>query len=165
LTSGTQIVNKKAVMTLIQNILVPVDFTEPALYAARLAASLALAHNARLYVLHVKAPFPVHGRIVAGSLENVQKHRMKKERAELPKVIPAEMKNSITVEEIQVTGIPVYRVIVEKARQLKVDVIVMASRERRGWARFFKKDLTAEVIRNAHCSVFVARPPAVRADV
>ena len=152
-------------ITPIQNILVPVDFTESALYAARYAASMAQAHNARLYVLQVKEPYPVHGRIVAGSLEDVQKHRMNKERAELPKVIPAEMKNSITVEEIQVTGIPVYRVIVEKARQLNVDVIVMASRDRRGWARFLKRDLTAAVIRNAHCSVFVARPPADRADV
>ena len=141
------------------------DFTESALYAARYAASMAQAHNARLYVLQVKEPYPVHGRIVAGSLEDVQKHRMKKEQAELPKVIPAEMKNSITVEEIQVTGIPVYRVIVEKARQLNVDVIVMASSDRRGWARFLKRDLTAAVIRSAHCSVFVARPPADRADV
>ena len=151
-------------MTPIQNILVPVDFTESALYAARYAASMAQAHNARLYVLQVKAPYPVHGRIVAGSLEDVQKHRMKKEQAELPKVIPAEIKNSITVEEIQVTGIPVDRVIVEKARQLKVDVIVMASRDRRGWARFFKKDMIAQVIRNAHCSVLVARAPEDKTD-
>jgi nucleotide-binding universal stress UspA family protein len=149
----------------VQNILVPVDFTESALYAARYAASLAQAHNARLYVLHVKEPFPVHGRIVAGSLEDVQTHRIKKEQAELPGVIPAEMKNSISVEEIQVTGIPVYRVIVEKARQLNVDVIVMASPERRGWARFFKMDMTAQVIRNAHCSVFVARLPEDKTDV
>lgn len=147
-------------MTPIQNILVPVDFSESALYAARYAAILAQTHNASLYVLHVKEPFPVHGRIVAGSLEDVQKHRMKKEQAELPGVIPAEIKNSIAVEEIQVTGIPVYQVIVEKARQLNVDIIVMALRDRRGWARFFKKDMIAQVIRDAHCSVLVVRMPA-----
>jgi hypothetical protein len=81
-------------MTRIQNILVPVDFTKSSLYAARYAACLAQTHNARLYVLHVRAPFPVHGRIVAGSLENVQKHQIRNDQAELPKVIPAMFKNS-----------------------------------------------------------------------
>ena len=151
-------------MTPIQNIMVPVDFTKSSLYAARYAASLALTHNARLYVLHVKAPFPLHGRIVAGSLEDVQKHLMKKERADLTKVIPLALKNSIPVEEIQVTGIPVYRVIVEKARQFGVDVIVIASRDRKGWIRFFKKNITAQVIRDAPCSVYVVRPPKGEAD-
>jgi nucleotide-binding universal stress UspA family protein len=152
-------------MIRIQNILVPVDFTKSSLYAARQAASLAQTYNARLYVLHVKEPFPVHGRVVAGSLEDVQKHRIIKEQTELPKVIPAAFKNSIAVEEIQVTGIPVYRVIIEKARQLSVDMIVMASQDRKGWARFFKNNITAQVIRNSPCSVFVVRPPEGKADV
>ena len=152
-------------MTRIQNILVPVDYTKSSLYAARYAASLAQTHNARLYVLHVKEPFPVHGRIVAGSLEDVQKHLMIKERANLTKVIPKAFKNSIPVEEIQVTGIPVYRVIVEKAKQFSIDVIVLASQDRKGWVRFFKKNITAQVIRNAPCSVFVVRPPKGKAGV
>jgi nucleotide-binding universal stress UspA family protein len=152
-------------MIRIQNILVPVDFTKSSLYAARQAASLAQTYNARLYVLHVKEPFPVHGRVVAGSLEDVQKHRIIKEQTELPKVVPAAFKNSIAVEEIQVTGIPVYRVIIEKARQLSVDVIVMASQNRKGWARFFKNNITAQVIRNSPCSVFVVRSPEGKADV
>ena len=152
-------------MIRIQNILVPVDFTKSSLYAARYAASLAQTHKATLYVLHVRAPFPVHGRIVAGSLEDVQKHRIIKEQAELPKVIPAALKNSIAVEEIQVTGIPVDRVIVEKAKQLNVDVIVMASQDHKGWRRFFKKNIIEQVLRNASCSVFVTRLPEGRADV
>ena len=151
-------------MTRILNILVPVDFTKSSLYAAKYAASMAQTYNARLYVLHVKEPFPVHGRIVAGSLEHVQKHKIIKEQAELPEVVPEAFRNAIEVEEIQVTGIPVYGVIVEKARQFKVDVIVMASRDRMGWGRFFKKNIVSQVIRKAPCSVFVVRPPAGNAD-
>jgi len=64
-------------MISIQNILVPVNFSEASQYAAEYAASLAQAHRARLYVLHVKEPFPVHGRIAAGSLENVQGEKEK----------------------------------------------------------------------------------------
>jgi nucleotide-binding universal stress UspA family protein len=152
-------------MKQIRNILVPVDFTKSSLHAARQAASLARTYNARLYVLHVKEPFPVHGRVVAGSLEDVQKHRLIKEQTQLSEVIPVEFKNAIAVEEIQVSGIPVYGVIVEKARQFNVDVIVMASQDRRGWARFFKKNITAQVIRNSPCSVFVVRPPEGKASV
>ena len=126
-------------MIRIQNILVPVDFSKSSLYAARFAASLAQTPNARLYVLHVKAPYPVHGRIVAGSLGYVQKQQLIKAQTELTKVIPAAFKNSNAVEEIQVTGLPVYRVIVEKVRQFFVDVIVMASQDRKDRLRFFKK--------------------------
>ncbi|NIT52112.1 MAG: universal stress protein, partial [candidate division Zixibacteria bacterium] len=50
-------------MITVKNILVPVDFSEAAVFAARYAAALAQDQQARLYVLHVKAPFPVHGRI------------------------------------------------------------------------------------------------------
>ena len=147
-------------MNIIKNILVPVSFSEASLYAAKYAASLARVHKARLYVLHVKEPFPTHGRIVAGSLENVQKHHIEKEKAQLSRVIPLTLKNSIAIQKIQVTGMPVERVIVETVRNLRVDVIVMAPPDRKGRMRFFKKkDITAQVIQDAPCSVFVVRSP------
>ena len=145
-------------MNIIRNILVPVSFSEASLYAAKYAASLAQVHKARLYVLHVKEPFPVHGRIVAGSLENVQMHHIEKEKAQLSRVIPLKLKNSIAIQEIQVAGMPVERVIVETARNLRVDVIVMAPPDHKGLLRLFKKkDITEQVIQDASCSVFVIR--------
>jgi len=38
-----------------------------------------------------------------------------------------------------------------------VDVIVMAPKDRKGWARFFKNDTPARVIRDAPCSVFLVK--------
>lgn len=146
-------------MVTIQNILVAVNFSEASRYAAEYAASLAHTYNARLYVLHVKAPYPVHGRIAAGALENVQAHHHKEEKNRLSEIIPMKLKNSIALEEIHVTGIPIHRVIIEKARELGVDVIVMASQNRKGWNRFFKKDTIEQVIQNAPCSVFAVRCP------
>jgi nucleotide-binding universal stress UspA family protein len=141
----------------IQNILVPVDFSEAFTEAVHFAAELALAYHARLYVLHVREPFPVHGRIAAGSLEDVQKHRIQKEKAHLSKMIPLKVRDSIAVQEIQVTGMPVHRVIVEKARKLDVDVIVMASQDRKGFMRFIKKNIAEQVLHDAPCAVFVIR--------
>ena len=126
--------------------------------AARYAAFLAQAHKAKLYLLHVKEPYPAHGRIVAGSLEDVQMHRIEKEKTQLSKLIPPELKNSITIQEIQVTGMPVERVINETARNLGIDVVVMAPPDRKGWIRFFKKKgITEQIIHDAPCSVFVIR--------
>jgi nucleotide-binding universal stress UspA family protein len=144
-------------MISIKKILVPVDFSETSLYAAKYAASLARAHQASLFVLHVKEPFPVHGRILAGSLEDVQEYCIQKEKTRLCKVIPENLKKSIAVKEIQVTGMPVHRVIVEMAGKLKVDVIVTAFQDRKGFLRSFKKDIIELIIRDAPCSVFVVR--------
>ena len=146
-------------MIRIQNILAPLDFSEASINAVCLAASLARDHNARLYVLQVKEPFPVHGRIMAGSLEEVQKHHRHKEKDQLTKVIPAGLKNSIAVEEIQITGMPVDRVIIETARKLGIDLIVIASQAQKGLIRFLKKDLAQHLLQNAPCSVFVVRSP------
>jgi nucleotide-binding universal stress UspA family protein len=151
-------------MVTIQQILAPVDSTMEAAEAVRYAATLAQAHQARLYVLHIKAPFPVHGRIVAGSLEDVQAHQTKKEQAELSDLIPAKVRDSITVKEFKVTGMPITHVIVEKARELNVDVIVMPAYRRTGWRRFFKEDVTQQVIQKAPCSVFVVRSPQDPSD-
>ncbi len=151
-------------MITIQHILVPVDSTKAAAAAVRCAAGLAQIHQARLYVLQIKAPFPVHGRIAAGSLEDVQKHQMKKEQAELSDLIPASVKDAIVVTEITVTGIPITRVIVEKARELGVDVIVMPANRPKGWKRFFKANVIQQVIQNTPCSVFVVRSPQGPSD-
>jgi nucleotide-binding universal stress UspA family protein len=152
-------------MMSIQKILVPVDFSEASLFAAKYAASLALEHKARLYVLHVEEPFPVYGRIVAGSLEDVQKHRTHKEKTRLSTMIPEKLKNSITVENVRVSGVPVHRVIVEMAGKLNVDVIVTTAQDRQGLMRFFKINLTEKVIRDAPCSVFVVRQPEENEDI
>ena len=52
---------------------------------------------------------------------------------------------------------PSGQVIVEMARKLSVDVIVIASHARKGFMRFLKKDLAQQVLQNAPCSVFVVR--------
>ncbi|MBW2488647.1 MAG: universal stress protein [Deltaproteobacteria bacterium] len=146
-------------MISIQNILVPVDLTQAAGHVAQYAAALAQAHQARLFVLHVKAPYPVHGRIAAGALEHVQNQRSRKQQTELSELIPDGIKDSIAVEEIQVTGFPMARVIVEKARELEIDVIVIPAQRPKGWLRFFRENVIQRVIRDAPCSVLVVRRP------
>ena len=147
-------------MISIQNILVAVDLTEDVEYAAHYAAALAQTHQARLIVLHVKAPYPVHGRIAAGALEHVQNQRIRKEQTEISELIPNNVKDSIAVEEIQVTGTPIAQVIIEKARSLDADLIVLPAQKPQRWMRFFKENVIQRVIQDAPCSVLaVSCPP------
>lgn len=148
----------------IQNILVPVDLTQSAVHAAHYAAALAQAHQARLFVLHVKAPYPVHGRIAGGALEHVQNQRMRKEQTELSELFPDSIKDSIFVRDIQVTGTPRARVIIEKALELEVDLIVMPVQKPPRWMRFFRENVIQRVVREAPCSVFVVRRPQDPSD-
>ena len=92
-------------------------------------------------------------------MEHVQRQRNYMEHNALSGLIPDSVKNSIAVEYIQVTGLPMARVIVEKARRLDVDVIVLPAQRPRGWLRFFKENVLQRVIQNAPCSVFVVRDP------
>jgi nucleotide-binding universal stress UspA family protein len=51
-------------------------------------------------------------------------------------------------------------VLIERAADLDVEMIVMGSRGRRGLARLVLGSVAEKVIRNSHCSVLVAREPA-----
>ena len=151
-------------MILIQNILVPVDLSDASVYAAHCAAALAQTHQARLFVLHVKAPYPAHGRIAGGALEHVHNQQTRKEQTELSELIPDRMRDSISVTDIQVTGTPMARVIIEKALEMDADLIVVPAQKSQSWMRFFKENVIQRVIEDAPCSVFVVRRPQNGSD-
>jgi len=142
-------------MVSMQKVMVIVDFSDASIRAAGVAASLAQAYGASLYVLQVKEPFPSHGRIGGGFFEAVHQKGTGDDATKLSEIIPMELRNSIPVRELKLIGTPVHRVIVDKARELEVDVIVMASDLGRGWVGKLKKSHVDLVVRQAPCHVFV----------
>jgi nucleotide-binding universal stress UspA family protein len=144
-------------MISIQTILAPIDFSDKSLRAAELAASLAVDHKAKLYLLHVTDPLPNIGRIGAGFQEAVQQINIPEKLAQLSAVISENIKEEISVEEIQIAGTPVHRVIVDKAGDLGVDVVVMATPGPRGMGSFLKKNVAALVMQQAPCHVLFVR--------
>jgi len=136
-----------------QTILVPVDFSEKSSRAAEFAAALALEHKSRLYLLHVTDPIPNIGRIGAGFHEAVQQTNIPEKLAQLSEILSQGIKDRIPVEEIHIAGTPVHRVIVEKAKGLDVDVIVMPAPGPGGLGSFFKKNVAALVMQQAPCHV------------
>lgn len=140
-------------MTSIQTILVPVDFSDKSNHAAQFAASLVMEHKARLYLLHVTDPIPNIGRIGAGFHEAVQQANIPEKLAKLSEIISQAIKETIPVEEIHIVGTPVHQVILEKAKGLSVDVIVMPAPGAKGLGSVFKKNVAALVFQQTPCHV------------
>lgn len=69
-----------------------------------------------------------------------------------------------------VVSVPVARLnnlgddIVERAREADASVIVIGTHGRTGLSRFFVGSVAERVVRNAHCDVYVARPPEAVQD-
>ena len=137
----------------IKKILLPVDFSKGSDLAARFAISLAQEYKAKLHVLHVYDPVPQYDYLAKDYLED----RKKKLEETLANVVPAETKAAIDVEEILAEGRPVHHTIVEKARELGDDVIVIATHGRTGLAHVFLGSVAEHVIRHAACPVLVVR--------
>lgn len=144
-------------MISLKRILVPVDFSKESILAAKFAVSLAQEYKTKLYVLHVIETMPSWGDHYIP--ENVMQNILNERREDLSKVIPSAIKESLQVEEILETGKPIYHVIVEKAKELEVDVIVIPTYGRTGLAHVLMGSVAEHVIRYAPCPVFAIRNP------
>ena len=146
-------------MISINGILVPVDFSKDSMLAVKFATSLAQEYKTKLYVLHVKDIIPSYARAEVSDFEALQE-KVKKQLAEdLDKVIPEKVKETIDVEVIMEEGNPTHHVVVEKAKELGVDMIVIATHGRTGLAHVMLGSVAEHVIRHAPCPVFVVRNP------
>jgi universal stress protein A len=142
----------------IQSVLVPVDFSKDSILAAKFAASLAEQYGSKLYVLHViEGPHPSVKEYLK-SFEDFRHEMMEKIREDLGKVIPRPVRQRIRVEEILEMGHP-HEVIIDRAKDLGVDVIVIATHGRTGLSHFLLGGVAERVIRHAECPVLVVRNP------
>jgi nucleotide-binding universal stress UspA family protein len=140
-------------MIKVLKILLPVDFSKGSAIATTFAVSLAQEYNAKLHVLHVYDPLPQYDYLAKDYIED---RKMRLEKA-LADVVPAEEKTRIEVEEILTEGKPVHHTIVEKAKELGDDVIVIATHGHTGLAHVFLGSVAEHVIRHAACPVLVVR--------
>jgi nucleotide-binding universal stress UspA family protein len=92
-----------------------------------------------------------------GAFEGVQQRLRAQERKRVQDAISEGARLGIPVEELTRIGAPTERVIVETARELEVDVLVIPS-GRPGWIeRHLLADPAQFVVRYAPCCVFLVR--------
>lgn len=133
-------VDGKGALT-VSSILLPVDFTERSVGAARYAVDLAKRFDAKVTLLHVVA---THLSREDGPLTLGQR-QVQHAVAELLRTVPFRCTS--------VLGDPARRII-EHARTERADLILMLTRGRRGWGGLLTDSVTARVMRHAHCPVW-----------
>ncbi|OGQ82679.1 MAG: hypothetical protein A3F90_19220 [Deltaproteobacteria bacterium RIFCSPLOWO2_12_FULL_60_19] len=165
-----------AIMIKINRILVPTDFSLVSLGALRYGLSLARAHGAELYVLHVVAPETGEPNLSRYVVDDA----MLLSQSMISQVTPLPldrllrerrldlyhfMHERLRPEELaEVKIIPMVRLgeVVEEigaaAKEVGCDLVVMTSRKRARIARLFSKSLTQQVVRLAPCPVLSIQP-------
>ncbi len=147
-------------MSLIKKILVPVDFSEYSKDALKYAVQFAKQFNAKLYIIYVIEPviYPADfsmGQVAIPSLENDIKNRADEEMDSLIKSL---VDPSLETEKIIKTGKPFVEII-ETARDLDADIIIMATHGHTGVEHLLFGSTAEKVVRKAPCPVLTLRKP------
>ncbi len=140
-------------MLTIKNILVPTDFSSTSAAAVHHGVEMALTFGARLYLLHVpgvtgesfEANFPV------GDLETTVQQWLEPffTREELARCRPEyALRVGRTADEI-----------VSYAKDREIDLIVMGTHGRSGFAHLVMGSVAEQVVRTAPCPIMLIREP------
>jgi universal stress protein A len=139
----------------LKSILVPVDFSDPSNQALRYAGRFAQHFGSEITLLHVVqtcvAPFPE----VAPYLDHSEADFENAERG-LQILAAQQTLKSSAIHTVVRTGLAAHE-IVEAARDLDSDLIVIATHGYTGWKHLCIGSTTERVVRTAPCPVFVVR--------
>ncbi|HEX2521890.1 MAG TPA: universal stress protein [Terriglobia bacterium] len=144
-----------------RRILFPTDFSPPAKYALDYAISLALEHEAKLFVLHVVEDIGFSSPFTMSSLPLTLEYQHGQEamaKTELQKIVSPQMKRQLQVEEILVRGKP-YVEIIKAAKENQADLIVIATHGKPDPKHIHLGSTAERVVRLALCPVLAVRDP------
>ena len=140
---------------LLKRILVPVDFSACSLKALRYAVPFAERFGADIYLLNVIEPGPFNDfssmpLMVPEEelLADAQQRLLKLAENEIEELVPvnAQVRSGRAAHEI-----------VELAKSLRIDLIILGTHGHTGLKRVLMGSTTEQVVRQAHCPVFVVR--------
>ncbi len=144
----------------LRTILYATDLAGDPEYTFRLACALARDQQARLVVLHVAEPPPfITYREMERQLEKVRGYRQEL-LDQLHGLRPDDPR--IPVEYRLVDGDPATEIL-QLARVLNSDLIVLGTHGRKGLDRLLLGSVAEQVLRKAPCPVLTARAPAAQA--
>lgn len=141
----------------LKNILVPIDFSDCSRKALQYALPLARQHEAALTLLYVvpslSYPASEYGGIDYPSLEaDLRANR----DTDLATLIVKEIAGQAPADAVVRTGSPAIQ-IVELAKSLPADIIVIATHGHSGFKHVFLGSVAEHVVRHAPCPVLVVR--------
>lgn len=140
----------------VTSILVPIDFSRAAMQALDYATELARQFNAQIHLMHVQMPDETLAPPGAGHFMRECAESVTFLREKLGAIQP-ERPPQFWPENCHIRMGRAYREICDLARELKVDLIVLASRGNSGLKRMFLGSTAERVVRFAPCPVLVVR--------
>ena len=142
-------------MIKIRRILCPVDFSEASRNAVRYAHEFAKGMGSSLVLLNVVEPRPM---AVDMSLSYVplEEDLEKAAREDLEEIIKVEREMGVEVEADVEIGTP-SEVIIEKARERDVSLIILGSHGKTGLSRLLMGSVAESVVRKATCPVLIVK--------
>ena len=140
----------------LKKILVPIDFSDCSKKALQYALPLAKQHEAAITLLYVvPTPFTVgeYGGVNYASLEADLRASADKQLATLA---ADEVRGRVAVDTLVSTGPPAAEII-EVAKRVLADLIVISTHGRTGLKHVFLGSVAENVVRHAPCPVLVVR--------
>ena len=145
---------------MITRILVPVDFSEPSLQALDYAIEFGKPFKPELVVLHVLEPiyYPGPGDMYGSGYDMglVYRELERAAREQLSRVAATLQKKRLPVRTLLRVG-TAYHTIVETAKRLKADLIIMSTHGRTGLSHVLMGSVAERVVRSATCPVLTVR--------
>jgi nucleotide-binding universal stress UspA family protein len=141
----------------VKRILVPMDFSECSKKALQYGLALARLHNAAITLLYV-VPSPAYAAVEYGGIDYAAlETQMRADgEKELATLVVDEVRDKARADVAVRTGSPANE-IVEAAKQLPADLIVIATRGRTGLKHVLLGSVAEHVVRYATCPVLVVR--------
>lgn len=143
-------------------ILVPVSLSSGSAAALAIARRLAGESGARLVLLHV---IQLN---IAGEERGIPRTRLLNEMCQEAEIqlqqLAKSLGDTVAVETLVCEGSPA-RTIVETAKQIKADSVVMGTHGHRGWLSWLHRNTALKVSRQLACNVWLIAPAKRRATI
>jgi universal stress protein A len=140
----------------LKNILVPIDFSQPSLQAARYATRFAGQFGARIHLLYVlEKPSYLTG-VNGVALSIPEKDLVKRAESKLFSLAADEIEELVPVNTVVRIGKP-FDQIVKVASAERIDLIIIATHGYTGLKHVLMGSTAEKVVRHAPCPVLVVR--------
>ena len=140
----------------LKRILVPIDFSECAKKALRYAIPLAKEHKAAITLLYVVPPDYAVGEYGGIAYASLHAETTASGERELAALVVDEVRGRVSTDTLVRSGSPAFE-IVEAAKALPADIIVISTHGRTGLKHMLLGSVTEHVVSRAPCPVLVVR--------
>ena len=140
----------------IKRILVPVDFSDCSKKALAYAVPLAREHQAAISLVSVVVPAYAGAEYGGLDYSQFDADMLAAARKELTRIAGQQTAAGVDTEPIVTMGSPA-REIIETARQLPADLIIISTHGRTGLGHVFLGSVAEHVVQRAPCPVLVVR--------